>query len=147
MIKYITVYTKFKWILLITIPFLLIVGCGRKMPPVPPKYVPPSAIDDLSYDIFGNSLSLTWTMPEPSGDSSKPINGFIIYRSKEKMPVDCESCPLIFEEIGEIVVNNKDQKFKFQEELKKGFQYTYKVKAYVKKRLSGKDSNVVKFAF
>ena len=93
-----------------------------------------------------NTLLLTWTLPDKKKES-KNINGFFVYRSKVLLSEsECENCPVLFEKIADIA--NKNQKeFKYTENLDKGYKYIYKITAYDKKGILGKDSNLVEFIY
>jgi len=42
---------------------IIVFGCGRKAPPVPPSQTRPPAVNDLSSSIDKDMLELAWTIP------------------------------------------------------------------------------------
>ncbi|MFY9706249.1 MAG: hypothetical protein WAJ95_10055, partial [Desulfobacterales bacterium] len=49
-------------------------GCGKKGPPVPPRRYMPPAVTDLSYQLDGPTLTLSWSVPEAKdGDAAAPV--------------------------------------------------------------------------
>ncbi|MBW2003427.1 MAG: hypothetical protein JRI72_02275 [Deltaproteobacteria bacterium] len=83
---------------------LLVLGCGKKAPPVPPREKKPPAVNDLSTSIDGDTLKLTWTIPKEKGRIMPDLSGFIVYRSKMLLPdSDCEVCPVPFKRVADIL--------------------------------------------
>jgi hypothetical protein len=39
------------------------IGCGVKGPPVPPRQPPVPAVSDLAYEVAGQAVMLTWSLP------------------------------------------------------------------------------------
>ena len=64
---------------------LLIVGCGKEAPPLPPFIRIPEAVKDLSVTQHGHSLVLTWTNPARNIDGSAATNlAHVEIRSEDK---------------------------------------------------------------
>ncbi len=74
---------------------ILVTGCGRKAPPVPPGTLRPQAITDLRYKLQPEGIELIWSIPvrNRNGSPLAKIKGFRIY--KAEVPVDkyCRGCP------------------------------------------------------
>ncbi|MBW1842341.1 MAG: hypothetical protein JRI75_11210 [Deltaproteobacteria bacterium] len=136
----------------VTAVALLFSGCGIKAPPVPPRQVPPPAVNDLTESIVGDLLELTWTYSMDKKNENSGVSGFIVYRSRQKLsdPV-CEDCPITFERAQDIPigVGDAEQVIKgvmtYNEILEKGFRYRYKITVYTDKGVAGSDSNIVDF--
>jgi len=130
---------------LLSISFaLLIIGCGKKGPPIASKYEMPSSVTDLQGKLEGDTLILTWKVPEKSSG----INGFIVYKSKIALSEpECQTCPVLFERVVDIPImekNSTDMGSKVMthgEVLQPGFRYIYKVNPYMEGGRIGKDSN------
>ncbi|MEA3280242.1 MAG: hypothetical protein U9Q38_06560 [Thermodesulfobacteriota bacterium] len=125
-------------------------GCGRKAPPVPPRYEPPPTVNDLSSSIDKDMIELSWTIPHKKGKIASDPDGFILYRSKTLLsePV-CKKCPVLFKRIADIPIEEKDvnKKITYEETLEKGYRYIYKVTVYINTGASGKDSNYIEFDY
>ncbi len=56
---------KSRLLFLVSFIFLLLVlGCGRKGPPVAPQAVVPPAVKDLKAEIMADDVGLTWSIPK-----------------------------------------------------------------------------------
>ena len=120
-------------------------ACGRKAPPVPPCQARPPAVDDLSSSIDGDMLKLSWTIPD---EKVKIASGFIVYKSKTSLSESvCKKCPVLFKQIADIPIEEKDinKKITYNETLEKGYRYIYKVTVYTNTEAVGKDSNYIEF--
>jgi len=123
-------------------------GCGKKGPPLPPSHERPLAVDNLSYSIKGDTLGLRWTVPEKHS-KAEPA-GFIVLRSRKKIDKsDCKDCPLRFEQVADMPVGRaaEGKNLKYQERLKKGYKYTYKVYVYSQTKTKSKESNIIEFVY
>lgn len=143
----------FQFSILITLA-LSLPGCGRKAPPVPPSRTQPPAVNDLSANIDGDTLKLTWSIPKEKGKIASGLSGFIVYRSK--MPhseSDCKNCPVLFEHVSDIPIevkgsgSLKKDPMTYHETLEKGYKYIYKIIGYHTKGVTGSDSNHVDFIY
>lgn len=129
---------------------IVVFGCGRKAPPVPPGQVRPPAVDDLSSSIDEDMLELAWTIPDEKGKISSDLGGFIVYKSKTSLSEsDCKGCPVLFKKIADIPIEEKDinKKIIYRENLEKGYRYIYKVTVYTDNEVTGKDSNQIDFIY
>ncbi len=141
-----------QFLILICFAFILF-GCGKKGPPVPPRQITPPTVKDLTGDIEGDSLNLTWTIPERKEFIKSGAEGFFVYRSKTLLSEpDCKGCPVLFSRVADIPIEVKSSgdldkdKIIYNETLEKGNRYIYKVTVYVK-GITSRDSNYVDFVF
>lgn len=133
---------------------LMVCACGRKGPPEPPRGGRPPAISDLRYRVSGNTIELSWTVPQTGDKDILPATGVLIYRSKETSgQAECPSCPIKFEEIGDVPVAEgaagraQPQRAVFSHEIETGYRYIYKANTYNKDGVVGRDSNFVEFIY
>jgi len=131
--------------------FILLPGCGKKGPPVPPRHKPVPAVSDLKYGIDGNILTLTWTIPKEKEKAKSASTGFIVYRSKRPISdSDCKNCPKLFQKVSDITIDTpgyENKNMEYREEIEKGFVYAYKVVLYTKSGAQSRDSNNINFNF
>jgi len=135
--------------------FIVLPGCGKKGPPVPPRHKPVPAVSDLKYGIDGNILTLTWTIPKEKEKAKTAFDGFIVYRSKRPISdSDCKNCPKLFQKVSDIPANitidtpgYENNNSEYREEIEQGFVYTYKVVLYTKSGVQSRDSNYVEFNY
>jgi hypothetical protein len=139
--------------LLLSFILFFIFGCGFKGPPVPPRWEPPPKVNDLSYNIEGSNLKLSWSLPASASKRTSPIDGFRVYRSQISISEPhCEKCPLTFSAVGNVSnavkqgANAKAQAITFDQILEGGYRYVYMVRAYSDNGMVSKDSNTVKFS-
>ena len=135
--------------------FILLPGCGKKGPPVPPRQEPVPAVSDLKYGIDGNILTLTWTITKEKEKAKSASTGFIVYRSKRPISdSDCKNCQKLFQKVSDIPADikidapgYKNNNIEYREEIERGFVYTYKVVLYTKSGAQSRDSNNINFNF
>jgi hypothetical protein len=127
----------------------LVLGCGKKATPVPPRQAKPPAVNDLRASIDESILKLTWTIPKEKGRIISDLSGFIVYRSKMLLlDTDCEVCPVPFKRVADIPIEAKGPEYMkkgnstYTETLEKGYKYIYKVIVY-RKGVTSSDSNYV----
>jgi len=128
---------------------LLVLGCGKKAPPVPPRQAKPPTVNDLRASIDGGILKLTWTIPKEKGRIISDLSGFIVYRSKMLLSdSDCRNCPVLFKRVADIPYEvsasgyMKKGNSTYTATLEKGYRYIYKVIVY-RKGVTSSDSNYV----
>jgi hypothetical protein len=137
--------TQKRYILVISILILfLCAGCGRKGLPVPERLPVPGGIKDLSGEVKDGVLFLSFTMPQKdsTGAGLKDLGGFRILKS-------CGSCMEGFEPFREIVLAEgqgytiaKGKIYVYDDDLKKGFQYSYRVHPVTRMGTAGEASNI-----
>ena len=125
-------------------------ACGKKGPPVPPEQKFPASVHDLNKHISEDKLILSWTIAEKKDKQFEAPSGFIVYRAKDAINSSfCPDCPLRFIQVAEISLKNNgvEKITTYVESLAKGYRYAYKVRAYTKDKILGKDSNIVEFIY
>jgi hypothetical protein len=132
----------------------LLLGCGIKGDPVPPRRFRPATVTDLSYSLDGNNLILTWTIPPESAKMKARTAGCKVFRSMRPLDdTQCKNCPVPFENIADIPVardssgNYLQKKLIYTETLVGGFDYTFKVFCYTDQDMAADDSNVVNLQY
>jgi len=84
---------------------LLVLGCGKKAPPVPPRQAKPPTVNDLRASIDGGTLKLPWTIPRKKGTIMSSLSGFIVYRSKMlRSGSNCKDSPVLFKRVVHILI-------------------------------------------
>ncbi len=125
-------------------------GCGKKGPPVPPRQTVTPAVKDLSSNIDGDMIVLTWTIPDKMEDKSAGIKDFVLHRARQRIPDgDCKNCPVNFKPVAEVSAETKlaAEKMKYSERLEKGFKYVFKVIAVGNSGRESIDSNYVEIVY
>ncbi len=132
----------------------VLMGCGKKAPPIAPQRFILPAVNDLSYRLTDSTLSLNWTLPETKKTKITDIAGCIVFRARTAVSEsDCPTCPPKFESVADLppgVAGQTNQNLKamnYSEILAQGYRYTYKVNCYSATGISGKDSNTIEFKF
>ena len=130
---------------------LMLSGCGKKAPPVPPSGNRPPKVTDLGYSISENTIKLSWTIPKTSDKAKSPPIGFLIYQSKQSaVEADCPNCPIRFQKIGDVLVRDRvpgRPELSVVFVIETGYRYIYKVKAYNDDGVVGRDSNLIDFMY
>ncbi|MBW2002300.1 MAG: hypothetical protein JRI30_07280 [Deltaproteobacteria bacterium] len=118
--------------------FLLVLGCGKKAPPVPPHQAKPQTINDLRSTINGGTLKLTWAILTEKGGIISGLSRFIVYRSK-MLHSDSKrkNSPVLFKRVADILIEVSTSGFKkgviaCPESLEKVYRYIYKIIVYGK---------------
>ena len=138
----------------------VIAACGKKGPPIPPERRLPAAVSDLSVEVQGRQVILTWTNPRDRADKSplRDLSAIYIFRREEAPGV--ESRPAVgdgqrvvgFERIAvielrkagpEVRVEGRLGRFVDVEGLGVGRRYTYVVTAVDRERRASPPSNRV----
>ncbi len=135
-------------LMMLSVSFALLIttGCGKKGPPIASRYEMPASVTDLQGKLEGDTLILTWTVPEKSSG----VSGFIVYKSTLAVSEpECPTCPILFERVIDIPVLEKDPSdtenrvMTHSEVLQRGFRYVYKVNPYMEGGRIGSDSNTI----
>jgi predicted small lipoprotein YifL len=75
---------------------MILSGCGKRGPLIPPEAQVPAAVSDLSVRQQGSVVTVSWSAPTKSV-GGKPLDGIALYRvyRREVLPPaeDCEGCP------------------------------------------------------
>jgi predicted small lipoprotein YifL len=130
-------------ITILMVPLFLISGCGIKGPPVPPGYAKPPAVSDLQYQVTGNQLNLTWSVPPPKDATKKQaVAGARVFRLKQSLKnTPCQDCPQVFTLIKNIPARSGTMQF--QDTIDNGFAYYYKIVLFDAGNHDGADSNII----
>ena len=129
-------------------------GCGKKGPPVPPRRYRPPAVTDLSYQMDGQTLTLSWTVPETrDGDAAAPVGCFVYTAKQPLVNTACPDCSEPFSPVADLQIqkdasgNILKRTMTYTGVLTQGFIYTYKIACYARDGGLGADSNIVNFSY
>jgi hypothetical protein len=125
------------------------VGCGRKGPPKPPRTITPPAVSDLTADLAGRRIALTWSVPRQGGEVVDGVQGFNVYRFKTSDPEKlCARCPIDFRKFEEIEMDagvpGEEDRVTLYDTYEPGYGYAYKVLVLHESGGMSKDSNIAK---
>jgi hypothetical protein len=140
--RFVTNPTAF--LVLVALLVAALVGCGIKGPPVPPRTPPIPAVENLSYQLEGQTITLNWQLAEPLSNESAKRSNFEVYQSTTAadQPV-CESCPVIFEKLITLAyIHSEEKSYATDVFFDPGYRYTFKVRLVTNGR-AGPDSNLV----
>jgi hypothetical protein len=122
------------------------VGCGRKLLPIQPGALPPPAVADLTHEVRGGDILLSWSMPPFNPGKESAVAGFKILRARQTVDeTECPTCPVAFQVIGDIAASGRHpgSRMKFRDALEPGLKHLYKITSYTVDGRAGKDSNTV----
>lgn len=148
------IWANWVWVFLI----LSLVSCGKKANPVVPTPVIPKGVEDLSYQVKGKSLILSWTIPTQNTDGSPltDLKGFTLQKGEWETKDFCATCPDRFQETLQIdlkgleVVGLKisaDRVELTEDKLKPGHTYSYRVAAVTKREAVSEPSKILRVAW
>lgn len=129
-------------------------GCGKKDQPVPPRRYRPPAVTDLSYQLDGQALTLSWSVPETrDGDAAAPVGCFVFQAKQPLVNADCPDCSEPFSPVADLKIQKDasgtilNRPMTYTGILAQGFIYTYKIVCYARGGGLGADSNIVNFSY
>ena len=125
-------------------------GCGKKALPLPPHVDPVPPVTDLSYDIRGSHIVLTWTVPNEVKQGAFGEGEMILSRATIKLTSElCPECPQVFQRIAVLPIlrAGNEPKPTYDEEVQQGFRYTYKVVLHMESGRSSEASNLAVFDY
>lgn len=130
-------------------------GCGRKAPPVPPLRPAPPVVNDLSWRMEEDTLTLTWTVPQHDGRIHPILKGFSVYRSKTPLSEsECRNCSIRFKRVADISRAEVKSSMgltkgvmTYSQTLGKGYRYIYKVGVDHDTGMTVRDSNRVEINY
>lgn len=66
----------------VLLPLLVLVGCGKFGPPLPPEVFSPKAVDGLSVSADDAGVKLSWNSPDRDvrGDELRSLDGYLVQR-------------------------------------------------------------------
>ena len=123
---------------------LALISCGKKGPPIPKGLPVPAGIGDLRGDVKDGVLFLSFSIPDRNMDGTelKDLAGFRILKS-------CGGCAGGFEVWRNIALTDKrgytirgNRLYTYDDDLRPGFDYAYKVYAYTTKNVEGGPPNI-----
>lgn len=128
------------------VSLILITGCGRKLPPIQPGALPPAAVVDLTYEVQGSAVLLSWSVPafEPAKQSAVAL--FKVLRARQTdQEAECGTCPPAFRVIAERAASAKapGSRMRFRDALEPGFKHSYKLQSYADDGIAVQESNAV----
>ena len=110
--------------LLLSLLLLVCTACGRKAPPVPPRFdglTPPAGV---TATVEGETLTVSWS--DPPLTEWRLVTGYRVYLSMVKEGDEpCKGCPVRFEKVGDTGAN--EERFSFS--ASPGALYTIEVRA------------------
>lgn len=130
---------------------VLLAGCGKKTPPVPPQTVLPAPIQDLRYELNEKGVTLRWTYPTRTVQGERlpyRIKEFELYRAVMPEKDYCPGCPITFEQPVTIKAepSEADKTVSFTEALlRPGQRYVYEVRSKAGWYVTSNASNTVSF--
>jgi predicted small lipoprotein YifL len=132
--------------LLVIAGLLLLIGCGRKTPAVPPQAVIAEAITDLRSQQDDSAVTLTWTYPRLSINAKRidNIRSFIIFKARIPAADACSGCPVVYDETFEVNARELEpgSQVSFRDTaLEPGYAYVYMVRSNSGWRVLSTDSN------
>ncbi|MCG8471696.1 MAG: fibronectin type III domain-containing protein [Desulfobacterales bacterium] len=115
---------KIFWMAVLAFLGLAIFGCGRKGPPVPPRFEGLKPPVGVRAAMEGDLLVVRWMDP-PASDSGL-VTGYridvsVLNEGEER----CEGCPVRFEVLGSVLGHER----RFNAAVSKGSLYTLEVRA------------------
>ncbi len=130
------------WVLVLAA--MLVIGCGKKAPPVAPRHAPLIQVTDLHGGLNKGTVRLTW---HHSPENAHAV-GYIVLRAQSALiRPECPGCPLVFQKVDTITMRGSQRKKKhaleFYQDVVEGFRYTYSVRPYQSSGAQGPDSNLV----
>jgi hypothetical protein len=145
-----------KWTVILVCFFLLtcLLSCGKKANPVIPVRVTPNGVENLSYQIKGESLLISWTIPVQNSDGSPltDLKGFSVRKGEWPTKDYCPTCPDQFQEtlwidlkgpeLPDIRVDPDQVQLTFKH-LNPGRTYFFQVTAVTKKEAASKPSKTL----
>jgi hypothetical protein len=123
---------------MIAVLVVLVYGCGKKMPPIPPDSQVPGTARNFTVQQEGQALLLQWLIPKVNidGQPLTDIQGFQILRSRQSL-FSAATCPpelfplakidLAFPQSGKV---QGEQVSYRDDHLEPGYQYFYQILGY-----------------
>lgn len=124
-------------VLLVTVAYSSIAGCGRKGPPLPEKSSMPSSVSALEASLDGGNVVLRWKIAD---HSKKEPAGFFISRGY----VGCATCPVRAVPIARVSYKT-EAVFTFIDMPKSPGRYEYRVGCVDEHGIEGPVSTVAVF--
>ncbi len=112
----------------VCLALLVLAGCGKKGPPVPPQAPQPPRAVKLKILSDGPAIVLQWQV-DPAG--VRHVRSFQILEAASPQGAEkCRGCPLVFQRIGVVERGSgKNGKYSFRTRVRPGFRYTFKIRS------------------
>lgn len=116
---------------------MLLAGCGKKTPPVPPESAVPAPVSDLSSDLDPEGVNLHWSWPRKTekGAALRQVNDFSVERAEDPADGFCGDCPLRYQIIatlegGPLPERPETASLSYRDRnLRPGYHYSYRVRS------------------
>lgn len=131
-------FRLFSMIILVSMGMIL-VGCGKKAPPIPPGRLPSIVPVELKATLEGNEVYLTWRHITNEAQGRYDVLRSLVNADKPA----CADCPIIFQKVGRVSVDAATQVVEYKERVSPGYIYSYKVRSIGGAGDKGPASNVV----
>lgn len=145
-----------KWGVVLVWLFLAIslLACGKKANPVVPVKVSPNGVENLTYQVRGTSLIISWAIPNQNADGSPltDLKGFNVRKGEWPTKDYCPTCPDQFQEtlwidlkgpeLPDVRVDPDQVQLTFNR-LKPGYTYFFQVTAVTRKEAASKPSKTL----
>ena len=122
--------------LFVLLLLVILAGCGRKGPLIPPEALVPAAISDLKVAQQGELFQISWSRPakEEGGGPLRDLAGFQLFKREVLPPAeDCEECPTAYRLLKAVDLDYLQEVRRFGDlflfsdaELRQGKTYQYK---------------------
>ncbi|MBS0013702.1 MAG: hypothetical protein KFF46_07000 [Desulfobacterales bacterium] len=135
-------------VLLAVILMFFAASCGKKGPPKPPKILPPAPAVDLALAGQDGGLLLTWQLPEDWQDDYARPAGFIVQRALTPKELDCQGCPVRFEQAGQVDFQegrSRTDVWRFFDALRPDMVQRYRVISITEKGAKSRPSETMTF--
>ncbi len=120
---------------------IIVPACGRKAPPLPPSSIEPPVVGDIEVIRKGNTVELSWPVPDWEGGPSNELAGFFVYRGEVNPEQDCEGCPVRYTRVADVRLDEMAALFGdragYTDTVEPGGIYKYQVTSYTQ---SGSES-------
>lgn len=116
---------------------LLLAGCGKKTPPVPPESAVPAQISDLTGELDPHGITLYWSWPRKTekGAALRRVNDFSVERAEDPADGFCGDCPLHYQTVatlegGSLPERPEMARLSYRDlTLRPGYHYSYRVRS------------------
>ena len=116
---------------------LLLGGCGKKTPPVPPESAVPAPVADLSSEVDPLGVTLHWTWPRKTekGVALRRVSEFVVERAEDPADGFCGDCPLHYQAVaslegGPLPEHPEAASLSYRDQnLRPGYHYAYRIRS------------------
>lgn len=130
---------------------LLLTGCGRKTPPLPPEAAVPAPIADLTVELDPEGIILHWSWPRQTekGATLRRVSEFAVERAEDPADGFCADCPRRYRTIanlegGPLPERPEAAGLSYRDRnLRPGYHYSYRVRSSLGWRVISAPSNPI----